>query len=156
MSDVFWDRIPSTYLQDMFTVMEQCDRHTYQILTKRSTAMRRFTRERYGVGPVPGHMHFGVSVENAKFQHRIDHLRDVPAEVRFVSFEPLIGELAEPLDLTGIGWMIVGGESGPKARPIPLGQVQRIRDKCVAGGIPFFFKQWGGRTPKAGGRMHDG
>ncbi len=104
--------------------------------------------------PWPENVWIGVSVESQPYAYRMDLLRQVPARVRFVSCEPLLGPLE--LDLTGIGWVIVGGESGPKHRPMKPEWVRSIRDQCVSAGVPFFFKQWGGRTPRSGGRLLDG
>ena len=105
--------------------------------------------------PWPPNVWIGVSVEDESQVERVEHLRKVPAAVRFVSAEPLLGPLTK-LDLSGIHWLIVGGESGPRARPIAAEWVRQLRDRCVAMNVAFFFKQWGGRTPKAGGRLLDG
>jgi protein gp37 len=125
--------------------------HTYQLLTKRSRRVR-LVAERLDW---PSNLWLGVSVENATAMSRIDDLRHVPAGVRFLSCEPLLGPLND-LDLTGIGWVIAGGESGPRHRPMDPAWVTGIRDACQEADVPFFFKQWGGRTPKAGGRLLDG
>ncbi len=135
--------------------MESADWHTYQILTKRSSLMQRFLNERYEDKPAPQHIWFGVSVENAQATSRIDHLRKANVSVRFLSVEPLIGPVGR-LDLDNIAWVIVGGESGWGARPMRAEWALEVRDQCVDAGVPFFFKQWGGRSPKAAGRLLDG
>lgn len=147
MSDLFHARVPAVFVRRVFDVMCATPQHTYQVLTKRSTRLRRMA----GDLPWPENVWMGVSVENAEVLHRVDDLRKVPAAVRFLSCEPLLGPLTG-LELAEIGWVIAGGESGPHARPVQSEWVSDIRDRCVADGVPFFFKQWGGRTPKAGGR----
>ena len=126
-------------------------RHTYQVLTKRSRRLAKLAQSL----DWPPNVWMGVSVENDRYQFRINHLRHVPAAVRFLSIEPLLGPLRD-LDLEGIGWVIVGGESGPGARPMDPRWASDIRDHCLESDVAFFFKQWGGRTPKAGGRELDG
>lgn len=150
MSDLFHERMPLGFLQDVFRVMEECPRHVFQILTKRHERL-------VELAPLlewPENVWMGVSVENQDYAHRVDYLRQVPAAVRFLSCEPLIGPLQ--LDLEGIHWVIVGGESGRGHRPIEGEWVRSIRAQCRAAGVAFFFKQWGGLRPKAGGRMLDG
>jgi len=147
MSDLFHPNVPLSFIQDVFEVMKDTPRHTYQLLTKRSKRLAQLADEL----PWPENVWMGVSVESDQYTFRVKHLRSVPAHVRFLSLEPLLGQLTS-LDLTGIGWVIVGGESGPGARPMDESWVLDIRDKCEAAKVPFFFKQWGGRTPKAGGR----
>ena len=151
MSDLFHARVPTDFVARVFAVMAATPQHTYQLLTKRATRLRRLAAEL----PWPPNVWMGVSVESADVLHRVDELRRVPATVRFLSCEPLLGPL-DGLDLDGIGWMIVGGESGPGARPMDPAWARGLRDACVAAGVPFFFKQWGGPTPKAGGRVLDG
>lgn len=151
MSDLFHARVPVSFVREVFSVMADTPRHTYQVLTKRSHRLVRLADRL----DWPPNVWLGVSVEDAAQLQRIDHLRDVPAAVRFLSCEPLLGPL-HALDLTGIGWVIAGGESGPGCRPLDRTWVTDIRDACTAAGVPFFFKQWGGRTPKAGGRELDG
>ena len=151
MSDLFHARVPVSFVREVFSVMADTPRHTYQVLTKRSHRLVRLADRL----DWPPNVWLGVSVEDAAQLQRIDHLRDVPAAVRFLSCEPLLGPL-HGLDLTGIGWVIAGGESGPGCRPLDRTWVTDIRDACTAAGVPFFFKQWGGRTPKAGGRELDG
>jgi protein gp37 len=139
----------------VFDTMERAHWHTFQVLTKRSSLMRDFLWERYGAKRGPRHMWFGVSVEDGSRKSRIRHLRDAPAGVRFLSIEPLIGPVGK-LDLAGIDWVIVGGESGPGARPMDIAWVRDVRDQCEEHGVAFFFKQWGGLRPKSGGRELDG
>jgi protein gp37 len=151
MSDLFHARIPDGFIHEVFAVMADTPRHTYQVLTKRPRRLVRLaTRLRW-----PSNVWMGVSVENAATVWRRDDLRRVPAAVRFVSAEPLLGPL-ETLDLEGLQWVIAGGESGPGARPLDLDWVRGLRDRCVQAQVAFFFKQVGGRTPKAGGRQLDG
>jgi protein gp37 len=155
MSDLFHKEIPGEFIERVFDTMERATWHTFQVLTKRSSLMSKFLRGRYGPTRGPRHMWFGVSVEDGTKLSRVEHLRRAPAGVRFLSIEPLIGPI-DQIDLTGIDWVIVGGESGPKARPMNEQWVQKVRDQCVAAQVPFFFKQWGGIRPKAGGRQLDG
>jgi protein gp37 len=155
MSDLFHKEIPKDFIARVFDTMERAPWHTFQVLTKRSSLMRNFLRIRYGSGRGPAHMWFGVSVEDGNRASRIRHLREAPAGVRFLSIEPLIGPLGL-LDLAGIDWVIAGGESGPRARPMRTEWVRDIRDQCTSAGVAFFFKQWGGFRPKSGGRELDG
>jgi protein gp37 len=155
MSDLFHKEIPQEFIARVFDTMERANWHTFQVLTKRSSLMRNFLRKRYGAVQGPAHMWFGVSIEDGKRSSRIRHLREAPAGLRFLSIEPLIGSVGR-LDLAGIDWVIVGGESGPGARPIDPDWVRNIRDQCLAVGVAFFFKQWGGLRPKSGGRELDG
>jgi len=150
MSDLFHPDVPLEFIRQVVDVMKKTPQHTYQILTKRSQRLRKLAAEL----DWPPNVWMGVSVENEAYRFRINHLREVPAAVRFLSLEPLLGALPV-LDLTDIHWVIVGGESGPRARPMKQAWVEEIRDQCAAAGVPFFFKQWGGRTPKAGGRELD-
>ena len=152
MSDLFHKEIPATFIDRVFDTMEATDRHIFQVLTKRSSLMMTYLRRRYGSRPAPQHIWCGVSVEDHTATTRIRHLRQTPISTRFLSIEPLLGPIGN-LDLEGIAWVIVGGESGPKARPMQLAWVIDIRDRCKREGVPFFFKQWGGRTPKSGGRL---
>lgn len=151
MSDLFHAKVPLSYLRDVFDVIADTPQHTYQVLTKRSLRLARLSDKLEW----PSNLWIGVSVEEAKQLNRIDHLRQVAAEVRFLSCEPLLGSL-EGINLTGIGWVITGGESGPNARPLRAEWVREIRDACQGAGVPFFHKQWGGRTPKQNGRTLDG
>jgi protein gp37 len=151
MSDLFHDDVPLEFIREVFSVMKQADWHTFQVLTKRSERLA----ELASVLEWPANVWMGVSVENDRYLPRIDDLRRVPAAVRFLSLEPLLGPLHD-LDLTGIDWVIVGGESGPGARPMEPEWVKGIRDRCVRAGVPFFFKQWGGTNKKKTGRVLDG
>lgn len=151
MSDLFHEDVPLDFIQRVFAVMEQASLHTFQILTKRHERMA----EMAAALPWPSNVWMGVSVENRRFVERADYLRAVPAAVRFISAEPLLGPLAN-LDLTDIDWLIAGGESGPRHRPVKAEWVRSLRDLSVAEGVPFFFKQWGGRQPTTGGRELDG
>jgi protein gp37 len=143
MSDLFHKEIPIEFISRVFDTMETASWHTFQILTKRSSLMRAFLRDRYGKDRGPLHMWFGVSVEDGTKLSRVRHLREAPAGIRFLSVEPLIGRIGK-LDLAGIDWVIVGGESGPGARPMDPEWAREVRDQCVEAGVPFFFKQWGG------------
>lgn len=151
MSDLFHAKVPTPFVRRVFEVMEATPQHTYQILTKRAVRLARLAS---GL-PWPDNVWMGVSVEDDTQLGRVAQLRAVPAAVRFVSAEPLLGSL-DALDLSGIHWLIAGGESGPHARPSDPNWVRGLRDRCAAVGVAFFFKQWGGRTPKAGGRLLDG
>ena len=151
MSDLFHPDVPPAFIQKVFAVMADTPRHTYQILTKRS---RRLAALAPGLD-WPPNVWMGVSVENDRYAFRIDHLRSVEAAVRFVSAEPLLGPLPG-LDLSSIHWLIAGGESGPNARPMDAVWVRNLRDQCREANVAFFFKQWGGRTSKSGGRELDG
>jgi protein gp37 len=155
MSDLFHKEIPHEFIARVFDTMERANWHTYQILTKRSSLMRRFLRHRYGSTRSPSHMWFGVSIEDGTKLSRVRHLQETPAGIRFLSIEPLIGPIGQ-FDLKGIDWVIVGGESGPQARPMRREWVRTIRDQCEAADVAFFFKQWGGLRPKSGGRKLDG
>lgn len=151
MSDLFHARVPLEYVQQVFTVMRETPRHTYQLLTKRAARLAKVADQLNW----PANVWMGVSVENSSEVGRIDDLREVPAAVRFVSAEPLLGPLPD-LNLDGIHWLIAGGESGLNCRPIDPDWVRDLRGQCRQAGTAFFFKQWGGRTPKAGGRELDG
>lgn len=155
MSDLFHKDLPQDYIAKVFDTMEKADWHIFQILTKRSSLMKKFVNKRYQDKPVPEHIWLGVSVEDHSRRSRIKHLQDTNASVRFLSIEPLIGPPGE-MDLNNIHWVIVGGESGPHARPMELSWVRSIRDQCLTQSVSFFFKQWGGFRPKAGGRELDG
>lgn len=150
MSDLFHPSVPDDFIRQVFDVMLQTPRHTYQILTKRSQRLATLASEL----PWPTNVWMGVSVEAQRYAFRLAHLRRVPAAVRFLSVEPLLGPVE--LDLAGIDWCIVGGESGKGHRPVEDHWIRFIRDKCVSAGVPFFFKQWGGASPKTGGRLLDG
>ena len=150
MSDLFHERMPLDFLQDIFQVMQACPQHVFQILTKRHERLIELAPNL----DWPENVWMGVSVENQGYAHRVDYLREVQVAVRFLSCEPLIGPLR--LDLEGLHWVIVGGESGRGHRPIEAAWVRSIREQCGAAGVAFFFKQWGGIRPKAGGRELDG
>jgi protein gp37 len=155
MSDLFHKEIPQTHIASVFDTMEKADWHVYQVLTKRSSLLQTFVNDRYRDRVAPAHIWLGVSVENKQATSRIAHLQKAKAEVRFLSIEPLIAPVGR-LNLDGIGWVIVGGESGPGARPMHPEWALDIRNQCVKAHVAFFFKQWGGRTPKAGGRLLEG
>ena len=152
MSDLFHKQVPRGFVDSVFETMERADWHVFQVLTKRSSRMRDYVNARYGSTASPDHIWMGVSVEDGTRLSRVRHLRDTAATVRFLSLEPLIGPI-DNLDLGGIHWVIVGGESGPGARRMHPEWVLQVRNRCLARGVPFFFKQWGGRTPKTGGRL---
>ncbi len=154
MSDLFHKAVPRAFVDEVFDTMEAAERHVFQVLTKRSSRMRDFVNERYGRRGAPPHIWLGVSVEDGARLSRVRHLRDTAATVRFLSVEPLIGPIGR-LDLTGMKWVIVGGESGPHARPMHPDWAREVRDQCVRAGVSFFFKQWGGFRPKSGGRLLD-
>jgi len=178
MSDLFHPDVPDAFIAQVFAAMALGTRHTFQLLTKRPERMRVWMTASGGPEeavraaaadldpsraaatlprvpwPLPN-VWLGASVENARWRTRIDDLRATPATVRFLSCEPLLGPLGD-LNLDGIGWVIVGGESGPRHRPVHEAWITGIRDQCTAAGVPFFFKQWGGATSKSGGRLLDG
>jgi protein gp37 len=155
MSDLFHKEVPLSFVEDVFDAMERADWHIYQVLTKRSSRMRDFINKRYKPGGTPRHIWLGTSVEDGTKLSRVQHVQQMAASLRFLSLEPLIGPVGK-LDLTGIHWIIVGGESGPGARPMDVEWVYEVRDQCRAQNIPFFFKQWGGIRPTSGGRLLDG
>jgi protein gp37 len=158
MSDLFHADVPSTFIKRCFQVMQQAKQHVFQVLTKRPQRAAEITDEL----PWSENVWLGTSVEGQRYTDRIDVLRRVPATVRFLSVEPLLGPI-DNLGLDGIHWVIAGGESGPGARPMQPEWVRKIRDQCIAAGVPFFFKQWGAfdqngfkRSKKANGRELDG
>jgi protein gp37 len=152
MSDLFHEDIPELYLRKVFEVMRIADHHTFQILTKRHERLA----ELAPTLPWPPNVWMGVTIENRRFVHRADYLREVDAAaVRFISAEPLLGPL-QGLDLSSIDWLIAGGESGPRHRPVRPEWLRELRDRCQEEGVAYFFKQWGGRHPKSGGRDLDG
>lgn len=152
MSDLFHKDVPASYLDQVFGVMEKCDWHTFIILTKRSSLMRNYVNARYGNQFAPHHIWLGCSMENKQMvKTRLPHLLETRARVRVISAEPLLEAIHEDLDLRGIHWMIVGGESGHGFRPMKERWANGIRLACKKSGTAFFFKQFGGRTPKAGG-----
>lgn len=151
MGDLFHEEVPFSFLQDCFAVMNDTPQHTYQLLTKRSARLLQLACDL----PWPSNLWMGVTVESQAEVRRVEHLRQVPAAVRFLSIEPLLSPIKQ-LDLEGIDWVIVGGESGPKARPMKEQWVLAIRDLCLQEGVAFFFKQWGGVHKKATGRLLEG
>jgi protein gp37 len=151
MSDLFHDKVPTEYIKRVFDVMRRADWHQYQVLTKRSERVRKLSPELHWAPQI----WMGVSVENEKYVSRIDDLRKTGAHVKFLSLEPLLGPLKR-LNLKGIDWAIVGGESGPGARPIDPAWVTNLRDQCLRAGVPFFFKQWGGVRKSTTGRTLEG
>ena len=151
MSDLFHEDIPASYIAEVFETMCAAHWHTFQVLTKRDERLAELAPDL----PWPANVWMGVSVENRRFVRRADSLRSVPAAVRFISAEPLLGRL-EGLDLTDIHWLIAGGESGPRHRRVDIEWIRALRDQCAQDGVAFFFKQWGGRRPKSGGRELDG
>jgi protein gp37 len=155
MSDLFHKNIPSPFVDQIFDTMEQAQWHIFQVLTKRSSLMRRYVNRRYAEGCAPANIWLGVTVEDQRSMSRIRHLSDTAASVRFVSFEPLLEDLGS-LNLQGIHWAIAGGESGPLARPVKPEWIRALRDQCRNAHVAFFFKQWGGRTSKSGGNHLDG
>jgi protein gp37 len=150
MSDLFHPEVPTDFVERVFDVIRTTPQHTYQVLTKRSKRLVSLVDRL----PWPANLWMGVSIESQAYAFRADHLRRVPAAVRFLSLEPLLGPL--DLDLSSIDWVIAGGESGSGARPVDPQWILSVRDACATSGTPFFFKQWGGRNPKAGGRDLDG
>jgi len=172
MSDLFQDGVPDDFIRRVFDVMCEADHHIFQVLTKRSEKMMEWMRENYrfinervnGKKVLPKHVWLGVSVENQKYTSRIEHLQKTPTQIRFLSVEPLLG----PVNLTasllrGIHWVIVGGESGPRARPMDPSWATYVQNQCAKYEVPFFFKQWGAYSPegkrvgkKAAGRIFNG
>jgi protein gp37 len=156
MSDLFHEAVPDAYIEQVVRVMECANWHTYQVLTKRSERLRDLLSSRLSFAVGLDHIWWGVSVEDKKFGvSRIEHLRQTPAAVRFLSIEPLLEDLGA-VDLRGIHWVIVGGESGPGARPMKEEWVTSIRQQCRSARVPFFFKQWGGVRKSKTGRELDG
>jgi protein gp37 len=151
MSDLFHDSVPDDFIKRAFDTMVKCHWHSFQVLTKRAERLEKLSREL----PWPDNVWQGVSIELAEYGWRVRHLQKVPAVIRFLSIEPLLGSIPN-LPLEGIDWVIVGGESGPYYRKINPSWVREIREQCIAAKIPFFFKQWGGFNSKAGGRVLDG
>lgn len=151
MSDLFHKDVPLEYIQKVFEVMRLAHWHQFQVLTKRSERLLELDQALLW----EDNIWMGVSVESETYQYRIDHLRETHAKIKFLSLEPLLGNLPN-LNLSGIDWVIVGGESGPGARPMPALWVEEIRDQCNQSGVAFFFKQWGGTRKKVAGRELDG
>ena len=155
MSDLFQKEIDRGFVDQVFDVMEKADWHVYQVLTKRSSLMQKYVEKRYYGGKVPTHIWLGVSVEDRAHKSRINHLKKINSDALFISFEPLLGSVGN-VDLTGVAWAIVGGESGPRARPMEPEWATELRDICERDDVAFFFKQWGGARPKSNGRLLDG
>ncbi len=151
MSDLFHEKVPLSFIKKVFLTMEKASWHTFQVLTKRAERMVELAPDLNW----PSNVWMGVSIETSKYLWRSDHLQNIPTGVRFLSLEPLLGPLGS-IDLCGIDWVILGGESGPGARPMDPEWVREIREQCHANGIPFFFKQWGGVQKKKSGRVLDG
>ncbi|MFN8163900.1 MAG: phage Gp37/Gp68 family protein [Solirubrobacterales bacterium] len=151
MSDLFHEQVPDEFIASVFDAMVEADHHVFQILTKRPDRLANLADNL----PWPAHIWMGVSIENRRYVSRADRLREVPAAVRFISAEPLLGPL-EGLDLTDIDWLIAGGESGPGHRRVDEFWLLELRDQCADDGVAFFFKQWGGARPKSGGRELQG
>jgi protein gp37 len=155
MSDLFHKEVAHTYIDRIFETMEAANWHIFQILTKRSSIMRRYVNQRYKNSKAPEHVWLGVSIEDQSKRSRIAHLQQTAARIRFLSVEPLIGPPGD-LNLRGIHWVIAGGESGPHARPMKPEWAVSVKNQCMAQKVPFFFKQWGGFRPKSGGRLLQG
>ena len=151
MSDLFQDGVPVDFIREVFAVMRTATHHQFQILTKRAERLHALS----DLLEWMPNIWMGVSVESPKYASRIEHLRQTGARIKFLSLEPLLSPLGK-LDLSGIDWVIVGGESGPRARPMDPAWVREIRDQCIASNIPFFFKQWGGKRKSRTGRVLDG
>lgn len=151
MSDLFHRDVPDEYIMKVFDVMKRAHWHIFQVLTKRSGRLLRLSKRL----PTARNIWLGVSIELNSYAWRADQLRETRASIRFISAEPLLGPLSD-VSLESIHWVITGGESGPRFRPCDVQWVRELRDRCIAGRVAFFHKQWGGRTPKAGGRVLDG
>jgi protein gp37 len=151
MSDLFHEDVPADFVRQVFDTMVSAEHHTFQVLTKRHERLAQLAPDL----PWPANVWMGVTIENRRFVHRADYLRLVPAAVRFISAEPLLGPL-EGLDLTDIDWLISGGESGRRHRPVREEWLVELRDRCQREGVAYFFKQWGGHRPKSGGRLLQG
>lgn len=150
MSDLFHEDIPFEFIMKVFETMEKANWHTFQVLTKRSERLEQLA----SFLPWPDNVWIGVTVEDDSVKYRIDNLRSVPSKIKFLSLEPLLSDIVN-IDLNNIDWVIVGGESGPGARPIQVEWVRNIRDECLEQNVPFFFKQWGGVNKKKTGRLLD-
>lgn len=151
MSDLFHEKVPINFIIEVFERMNRSPQHTFQVLTKRSHRLRELSPDL----PWTPNIWMGVSIESQEWVFRADDLRETGAPVKFISFEPLLGPI-EDISLQGMDWVIVGGESGPQARPMQLGWVGQIQQICACGNVPFFFKQWGGRNKKKTGRLFNG
>ncbi|MBN2124518.1 MAG: phage Gp37/Gp68 family protein [Deltaproteobacteria bacterium] len=151
MGDLFHDEVPLRFISSVFKVMCLASQHIFQVLTKRSENLARLCHKL----PWPDNVWLGVTVESEKYKRRMEDLRRTPAKIKFVSFEPLLGPVNR-VEFRDIDWAIVGGESGPRARPIEVAWVKDIRDQCLKSHVPFFFKQWGGKDRKKAGRILEG
>lgn len=151
MSDLFHDKIPLPFIKQVFDVMGKASWHTFQVLTKRAERLSNLAQQL----PWPKNVWMGVSVESADYLWRINHLNNIPAKIKFLSIEPLIGRIGT-IDLKRIDWVIVGGESGPGSRPMDPEWIEEIQDQCLKKNVPFFFKQWGGVQKKKAGRILNG
>jgi protein gp37 len=151
MSDLFHEEMPFDFIKAVFEVMNNCPQHTFQVLTKRAEILEKY----YTLLDWTPNIWMGVTIENNRVTHRIDSLRKVPALVRFLSVEPMISAIPN-MNLLGIDWVIVGGESGPKSRPLKEEWVIDVKNQCEGNSIPFFFKQWGGKNKKAAGKLLKG
>lgn len=151
MSDLFHENMPIDFIKEVFKVMNDCPQHTFQVLTKRADILEKYCNQLYWTPNI----WMGLTVESNSFTKRIDALRNVPSRIKFLSIEPLLSEMPN-LNLLNIDWVIVGGESGPKARPIKEEWVIEIKEQCEEKNIPFFFKQWGGKNKKANGKLLQG
>lgn len=151
MSDLFHEDVPLDFILRVFDVMTRANWHTFQVLTKRSARLRKLDKQLLW----PENVWMGVSVENQAYTYRADHVRETQSKTKFLSVEPFLGPLVN-LNLIGIDWLIAGGESGPKARPMEALWVTNLRDQCIAANVPFFFKQWGGVNKKKNGRLLEG
>jgi len=151
MSDLFHEEMPFDFIKAVFEVMNNCPQHTFQVLTKRADVLEKY----YTLLDWTPNIWMGVTVENSRVTNRIDSLRKVPAFVKFLSVEPMISAIPN-MNLLGIDWVIVGGESGPKSRPLREDWVIDVKNQCEKSGIPFFFKQWGGKNKKAAGKLLQG
>lgn len=160
MSDLFHELVPFEFIASVYSTMREASQHTFQVLTKRPERALEFSKSIHW-NSVLTNVWTGVSIENSRYTWRATTLREIPSAVRFISAEPLLGSLFDsrgkhaPLELNLIDWLIAGGESGPHARPMNIAWARELRDACEAEGVAFFFKQWGGRTSKAGGRLLD-
>lgn len=155
MSDLFHKQVPFSFIDGVFDTMERAHWHKFQVLTKRSSRLRDYVNARYPDKVAPQHVWLGTSIEDGSKKSRIEHLRASNTSVRFLSIEPLLGPIGR-ISLEGIHWVIVGGESGPNARPMLVDWAREVRDQCTTANVPFFFKQWGGFRPTSGGRLLDG
>ncbi len=155
ISDLFHKHIPYNFIDHVFDTMEKSHWHTFQVLTKRTSKMQKYIKKRYQDRRVPRNIWLGASVEDANQLTRVQHLRETPASIRFLSLEPLLGAVSD-ISFEGIHWVIVGGESGPKARIMKPEWPREIRDICVNKEVPFFFKQWGGKKENSKSRLLDG